>query len=340
MGRSPLWALLSRRVAHGLLLLLVLSVASFALAEMAPGDLVTQLELDPRISPSTLEQLRQRYGLDAPLIERYGHWLGSMVVGEFGYSLAYRSPVGALLAPRWVRSLTLACAAGLVAWSLALISGLLAARRRGSWLDRLIMTLHGMLLAVPDLLLALAALYLAARTGLFPLSGMQSLGAAELSPWAHRLDRLWHLALPALALALGLLPGLAAHVRYAFIQAYDAPSVRAARGHGIGRWRLFRRYALRLAAPHLIHLGALSFATLMSGSLIVEIVLGWPGLGPLLLEAILARDTHVVLAGALLSAAGLLLANLVADVAAWHMDPRLDGAPLAEPSSRPSETSP
>ena len=180
-----------------------------------------------------------------------------------------------------------------------------------------------MLLSVPDLLLALGALWLASRSGWFPLAGMASLDADELSTWQRLGDRLWHLVLPATTLGLAVAPGLAAHVRQALVDAGSAPCVLAARGHGIGAWRRFHRYTLRLAAPTLLHLAALSVATLVSGSLVVEAVLGWPGLGPMLLDAVLARDTHVVLAGALLSAGILLLANLLADLAALWLDPRI-----------------
>lgn len=321
-SRSPLGSILVQRVSHGVSLLFLLSLLSFALADLAPGDLLSHMELDSRVSAETVDGLRDRYGLDRPWFQRYGQWLLSVGQGDLGYSLAYHQPVSQLIVPRMVNSLTLALAAGTIAWGLGLLLGLLAAWHPDGWLDRVILGVNSMLLAIPDLLLALGALWLAARSGLFPVSGMASLDIAELSPWQQLLDRLWHLTLPAVTLGLGFLPTLAAHTRRALMDALNAPYVQAARAHGIGPWRIFRRYALRGAANPLITLFGLSLTTLMSGSLIVEVVLGWPGLGPLLLDAILARDTHLVLAGALLSACLLLLGNLVADLMLWHLDPR------------------
>lgn len=321
---APSWAsLLGRRLLHGLMTMFLLTVLAFVLADLAPGDLVSQLELDPRISPQTIEHLRVQYGLDRPWPQRYVRWLASVAEGDFGYSLSYHLPVRQVVVPRLANSLLLTASATVLAWILGLLFGALAACRRDGWLDRLLLLVNGALLAVPNLLLALAALWLAASSGLFPVAGMASLDAADLTPWQRLTDRLWHWVLPASTLALGLLPTLAAHTRQGLIDALASPYVLAARAHGIAPRRILWRYALRGAANPLISLFGLSLGTLLSGSLIVEIVLGWPGLGPLLLNAVLARDTHVVLAGALLSAGCLGLGNGLADLLLWRSDPRL-----------------
>lgn len=320
---SALGAMLGQRLLHGILLLLLLSLLSFALAELAPGDVVSQLELDPSVSRQTIDQLRARYALDRPWLERYGSWWRSLLRGDLGYSLSYHLPVRQLVLPRLCNTLVLTLSASLMAWFLALLLGGLAAWYRGGWIDRWVLTGNSVLLATPDLLLAVLALWLAARSGWFPLADLTSLDAPSWPLWRRLADRLWHLILPATTLALAVLPTLLAHVRRALVEASDAPFVEAARGHGVGEWRLFRRYALRSAANPLVTLLGFTLATLMSGSLIVEWILGWPGLGPLLLHAVLARDTHLVIAGALLSAAFLLLGNLLADLLLWHLDPRL-----------------
>ncbi len=321
--RSALWPMLGQRLVHGLLLLLLLSLLSFGLAELAPGDIISQLELDPSISSQTIDHLRDRYALDRSWLQRYGSWWRSLLAGDLGYSLAYHLPVRQLVLPRLWNTLVLTLSATLVAWGLALLLGGLAAWYRGGWIDRLVLTGNGVLLATPDLLLAILALWLAARSGWFPLADLASLDAASWPLWQRLSDRLWHLILPACTLALGILPTLLAHVRRALVDASSAPFVEAARGHGVGEWRIFRRYVLRSAANPLVNLLGFSCATLMSGSLIVEWILGWPGLGPLLLDAVLARDTHLVIAGALLAACFLVFGNLLADLLLWHLDPRL-----------------
>ena len=333
--RSALGSLLGQRLVHGTFLLLLLSLISFALAELAPGDIISQLEVDASISSQTLEQLRDHYALDRPWPVRYAAWWRSTLAGNLGYSMAYHLPVRQLVLPRLANTLTLTFSATLIAWGLALWLGSLAAWARGGWIDRAVLAGNSVLLATPDLLLAVAALWLAARTGWFPLADMASLDAPQWPLWQRLLDRLWHLALPATTLALGLLPSLAAHVRRALLDAWDAPFVEAARGYGLGEGRIFWRYVLRSAANPLINLLGFSLAALMSGSLIVEWVLGWPGLGPLLFDAVLARDTHLVIAGALLSATFLLLGNLLADVLLWHLDPRLRQPSASRSTARP-----
>ena len=313
----------ARRLGHGILLLLAVSVLTFLLAELAPGDPLAEMRLDPQISEETLEALRSRYGLDRPLPLRYLGWLRSIAAGELGFSFAHNVPVGTLLWPRAKNTLLLTATAMTLAWLAAVPLGVWTARRRGGGLDRLVLGAAQLPLAVPDLVLGLGCLLLAARTGLFPAGGMASLEAAELGAWGRTIDLAWHLALPAAALALGSLPVLLRHVRAAMVEALDAPFLQVARGHGIPRSRRLYRYALPAAAHPLITLFGLSLARLLSGSLLIEVILSWPGLGPLLLEAILARDLHVVVGATLLSCCFLVAGNLVADFLLYAADPRI-----------------
>lgn len=313
----------ARRGLWGLALMVILSFVTFLLAEWAPGDFLSELRLNPEISPETVDQLRQRYALDAPLGERYWGWVRSVAAGEFGYSFAYNMPAGRLLGRRAGNTLLLVAVALLTAWALALPVGLWAARYRGGWLDRAVLASSAFLLAIPGLLFALGGLYLAARSGLFPVGGMASLDAAELGLGDRLIDRARHLALPVATLAISLQPTLVLHVRQAMIDAFEASWVEAARGHGLSRRRWLISYVLPAGANPLISLLGLSIASLLSGSLLVETVLGWPGLGPLFLDAILGRDLHVVLGAVLVSAAALMTGNLLADLLLRLNDPRI-----------------
>ncbi|MEE8522578.1 MAG: ABC transporter permease [Thermoanaerobaculia bacterium] len=314
---------LARRVLHGGLVLVALSFATFVLAEIAPGDFLAEMRLDPQIPAETVEALKTRYGLDQPLPLRYLRWLRSVAAGELGHSFARGVPVADLIWPRVRNTLLLTVTAMILAWLLALPLGMVAASRRGGWTDRLLRGVAAVPLAVPDLVLGLGCLLLAARSGLFPIGGMTSLDAADLGFWRRTTDLAWHLTLPATALAVASLPVLLHHVRAALADVLDAPFLRAARGHGIRRRRLLFHYALPAAAHPLISLFGLSLGRLLSGSLLIEVILDWPGLGPLLLDAILARDLHVVVAVTLLSAAVLIAGNLVADVLLFAVDPRI-----------------
>lgn len=314
---------LAKRFLHAVFLLFGVSVLSFLFLALAPGSFFDEMRLNPQISPETVAALRAHYGLDRPLPVRYVRWVQSVLHGELGYSFAYNSPAGPLLWARARNTLVLTGTATLLAWLLAIPLGVAVAARRGRSLDHVATAGTAGLLAIPDLLIALGLLLLAVRTGWFPTGGMFSLGFETLS-WGARLkDAALHLALPTVALVAGMLPMLVRHVRAALVEVLDSAFVRAARGHGIPRRRLLYRYALRAAANPLISLFGLSVAGLLSASLLVEVVMSWPGLGPLFLEAILARDLYLVIGAVMFSTLFLVAGSLLADVLLYAGDPRI-----------------
>ena len=333
---SRILRLIARRALHGIALLWAASVLIFLLAELVPGDLLAELRLDARTSDETIELIRARWGLDDPVALRYLRWMGSVLRGDMGYSLLHDMPVGPLLAPRLGRTLLLGGVSLTLAWLLALPLGIWMAARRGGWVDRAGSLLTAALLAVPELVLALGALLLAATSGLFPLGGMADLDAEQMTWTARGLDLLHHLALPSLVLALAALPTLTRHVRSAAVAAFEEPFVQAARGHGVPPLRRLLLHVLPAAVHPLLTLFGMTFGALLSGSLVVEMVFGWPGLGPLFLEAILGRDLHVILATTLLSGALFIAGNLLADLTLILMDPRL-ADPRAQNAKPPGE---
>jgi peptide/nickel transport system permease protein len=173
-------------------------------------------------------------------------------------------------------------------------------------------------------------LILAVRTHWFPTGGLVSVGFESVSPLQKLQDLASHMVLPVTALVLGTLPMLVRHVRASVAEALQAPFLRAAVGHGIPRRKLLYGYALRAAANPLISLFGFSVGTLLSGSLLVEVVMSWPGVGPLLVEAILARDLFVVIGGVLLSMIFLVGGNLLADALLYWADPRIRTAASAK----------
>ena len=314
---------LCARLGHGVLVLLGVSALSFVLAEAAPGSSFDELRLDPRVSPAALAAMRDRYGLNQSLPEKYGHWLQSIARGEMGFSVAYNRPVGPLLWPRVRNTLLLTVPATVLAWLIAVPVGTWAASRKGGWVDRAAAGATTALLGVPDLLLGLGLLLLAVRSGSFPTGGMVSVGFDQLGPWQKIQDILSHFLLPVTALTLVYLPILVRHVRASLIEVLQAPFIRAARATGIPERRLLFRHALRAAANPLISLLGLSVGGLLSASLVIETIMSWPGLGPLLLEAVAARDLHVVVAAVICSTVLLIVGNLLADGLLYVADPRI-----------------
>jgi peptide/nickel transport system permease protein len=314
---------LARRLLHGVFLLFGVSLLTFLFVQLAPGSFFDEMRLNPQISAETVAALRAQYGMERPLPVRYVRWLASVLHGELGFSFAYNSPAAPLLRVRARNTLLLTVSATLLAWLLAIPLGVWIAARKGGPADQLAAAGTTTLLAVPDLLLALGLLLLAVRTGWFPAGGMVSLGFEGMGLGQKVKDVAAHLALPVVALVAGTLPVLVRHVRAAMVEVLDGAFIRAARGHGIPRRRLLFRYALPAAANPLISLFGFSVGALLSASLLVEVVMSWPGLGPLLLEAILARDLYVVIGAVMLSTVLLVAGSLIADVLLYVGDPRI-----------------
>jgi peptide/nickel transport system permease protein len=313
----------ARRLGHATLLLLGVSIFSFALLQLAPGDFFAPMGLNPQISSRTVAGLRSQYGLDQPFPVRYGHWLRAALHGDLGPSFAYGSPVAPLLAIRARNTLLLTGTSTLLAWLLAIPLGIGSAVHRGKWGDRAGGVLTSALLTIPDLVLFLVLLLVAVRSGWFPTGGMVSAAFSDLSAWGKVKDVAAHLFLPALGLAIVTLPPQVRHIRSAMIEALEAPFIHAARAHGITESRVLLRYALPVAANPLISLFGFSLATMLSASLLVEVILSWPGMGPLLVDAILAKDVYVVIGAVMLSSVFLVAGNLFADLLLFAADPRI-----------------
>jgi len=314
---------LARRAGHGLLMLFGVSILLFLLFQAAPGDFLSEIKMNSQIAPETIARLRVQYGLDQPLPVRYWQWLKSSAKGEFGYSFAYNTPASTLLWPRARNTLLLSVPALLISWLIAVPLGVLAAGWKGRWADRIFSGGTSTLLALPDVLIALLVLLIALKTGIFPVGGMISIDAQDQGIWVWLRDLSWHMALPVAALVIGSLTVILRHVRASVSEVMESSYMRAAEGHGLPRLKLLFGYALPAAANPLISLFGLSVALLLSVSLLIEVVMSWPGIGPLLLEAILARDLFVVIGTVLLSTVFLIVGNLVGDVLLYAFDPRI-----------------
>jgi peptide/nickel transport system permease protein len=314
---------LGHRLLQSILLLVGVSLLSFAFVELAPGSFFDEMTLNPQISRETVANLRRQYGMDKPLPVRYFLWLKSVAKGDFGFSFAYSAPVAPIIRSRARNTLLLTGAATLLAWMCALPLGILSAEQRGKWIDHAGGLATSALLAAPDLLLALALLLFAVRSRRIPAGGMLSLESANRGKWPQVQSIALHLVGPVAVLVLGSLPVLTRHIRAAMIEALDAPFVQAARGHGIPRWRIVLCHALPAAANPLVSLFGLSLGSLLSASLLIEVIMSWPGLGPLLLEAILSRDLYVVIGAAMFASLFLVSGTLLADLLLFAADPRI-----------------
>jgi peptide/nickel transport system permease protein len=323
MLAKTIWRLVLRRILSAIPTLVIVSALAFALIGAAPGDALSALEQDPRVRPETIARLRQEYGLDRPLPVRYGLWLGGVLRGDLGASLTERIPVTTLIGSRLANTLKLSLAATLLAWSVALPLGALAAVRRGSWIDRASGALALISVSTPRLVLSILALLFAARTGLFPIGNIRSVNLPDDFSLASLADSLHHLVLPAVVMSLPLAAVYLRQMRAGMIEALAADFVRTARAKGLSERVVVIRHAARTALNPLITLFGYAIAALLSGSIIVETVMAWPGVGQLAVSAVRGRDVPVLMGVVLLTAVMMLLGNLLADVLHVVADPRL-----------------
>lgn len=304
------------RLLQGVLVLLIVSWMTFALLAAAGGDALTALRNDPLASEKTISELRRIYGLDQPLRVRYARWLTDIARGQMGHSFFYQAPVWTILWPHLLSTLVVTSAAIFIALIVALPFGALAAWRANTWVDHVCEIVILLAAGTPRIVLALVVLAITSRTA-FSTGGVAS--SATSTP-GRDLARI----LPAtLVLCVPLVALFLAQIRENLRVALDQQFVRAARAKGLPERIVLFRHALRHALNPLISIFGYSVGGLLSGSVIVEAVLGWPGIGLLSVTAVRSRDVPLVMGIVLVTAAMVLVGNLLADVLLRVNDPRL-----------------
>ena len=319
-----MWVYLLKRSLYMIPILIGVSFLTFALTALIPGDYFTKLAQNPQVTPDMLERMRTRYHLDRPWFVRYGYWLQNVVVhGDFGESIAYKRPATELVKARLWNTFILSLAATILAWSIAVPLGVLAATHKDSWVDRLCAFIAFAGLSVPDILLALLALMFAYATGWFPIGGAADPLHDIMSPFEKLKDTLHHLVLPTLVLAAAELAGIMRQMRSNLLDTLRAEFVTTARAKGLAeRWVIYK-HALRNAINPLLTIFGYSLAALLSGEFIVENIMAWPGLGRLTMEAFFAQDYQLVVATVVMATALLVIGNFIADLLLAWSDPRI-----------------
>jgi peptide/nickel transport system permease protein len=311
------------RFASAVPLLVGVSLVSFLLLHLAPGTFVDRLLLDPAIPQETVELLENRYGLDQPWYEQYLSWLLGVFNGDLGFSLAFQRPVGQLLGESALYTAALVVSGGALAFFVGLALSLLVALRPGGISDRALSGLAIVAASVPTLVVAVGALGLAASTGAFPLGGGSSAGLAAVGLAARFVDFVRHLLLPSLVLSLTLAPLFYLQFRGALMEVLPSAFAQAARSRGLSRTRVLFKHCLPAALVPVLTFTGSSVGRLLNGAFLVEVVMGWPGMGRLAWSALLARDSFLVLGVLLLAAVLMILGNLAADIAISASDPKI-----------------
>lgn len=321
---------LARRLFGAVPLVLGVVTLMFFVVHLAPGDPASHF-LVPGMRAETVQEIRSQWGLDAPVHERYVVWLGNLARGDLGPSYAFRRPVTAVLADVLPNTLLLSGVALLLAFVGGIAVGVVQAVYENRWLDRVLSVVTLVFYSMPSFWLAIMLSLVFAHFArnvwdwpiFFPVSGTRS-ADHDLLPLAGRvLDRAWHLALPALTLALILLGGIARHVRGSMLEVLRQDFVRTARAMGLPERRVVVRHVLRNALLPAVTLLGLYLPVLLGGTVFIETVFGWPGMGKTVYDAIVLRDYPLIMAATLLFALIVVLGNLLADLLYHLADPRV-----------------
>jgi peptide/nickel transport system permease protein len=321
---------LVRRLLGAFPLVLGIATIVFFAVNLAPGD-PTLYYLSPGMTQEVVEQMRVNFGLDQPVHVRYVRWLGAMLTGDFGYSTSHSRPVLDVLAEFLPNTLILSAAALSVAFFFGIVLGTLQAIKQYSFRDSALSVVMLFFYSMPSFWLALMLILtfsLFARNVWewpiwFPASGMMSTEYDFLSPAAQVRDRLMHLVLPTMSLALVLTAGIARYMRGSMLEVIRQDYVRTARAKGLSERVVVFKHALRNALLPTITLLGLMIPVLFSGTVFIETIFAWPGMGRTIYEAIGTRDYPLVMAGSFFFATMVVVANLLADVLYAVVDPRI-----------------
>ncbi|MGB0418065.1 MAG: ABC transporter permease [Opitutales bacterium] len=316
-------AFILRRFLAMIPLIFGITLLAFALMSLAPGDFLTPVRAQRDVPQELIDAIEKSFGLDQAWYVQYVKWLGNVFSGNLGHSWTYKLPVTDLIGQRLWSTFLLSLSAFSFAWCLAIPLGVLTAIYRGSLLDRIVSFLAYSALSIPEFFLALLLVFFAAQTGLFPLGGATSIDYDYMSLSEQFWDRLRHLVLPTLALSIGSIASILRIMRANFLDVMAADFVRTARAKGLSAVRVNAVHVVRNAVNPLISSFGFAFSGLLSGALMVEIVLQYPGLGQLMYQSILREDQFVVLASVMLGCVMLVLGNLIADILLAWSDPRI-----------------
>jgi peptide/nickel transport system permease protein len=322
-------AFIIRRILIMIPTLLIISVISFIIIQLPPGDYLTTLEANlaqtgEQADQAQLEALRVRYGLDKPMHVQYWRWIGGMVRGDFGQSFVYNKPVLELIKQRLALTATIAVLTILLTWAIAIPIGIYSATRQYSFFDYA-MTFIGFLgMATPPFLIALVLMYFSYAYFGTSVGGLFSDAYID-APWslAKFIDLLKHIWVPVVILATGAAAAQIRTIRGNLLDQLEMPYVITARAKGLPEWRLLIKYPLRLAInPMVSNLGWM-LATIVSGSIIVDVVLSLPTIGPLLYNALMAQDMFLAGGIVMLTSALTVVGTLISDILLAWVDPRI-----------------
>ncbi len=309
--------------------LLLMSFITFLFIELAPGDVLAKYRFDPRVNAQIIKEIESKYHFDKPVLVQYGHWLWRIFHFDLGYSFSREANVTSVITERLFNTLLISVVSIFFTWLIAIPLGIYAAVKQYSWGDRILSTISYFGMSLPGFFLALLLMFLVHEgrglpiLSMIPIEGMISADYESMSFLGKISDRVLHMILPVLILTITSLAGLQRISRGNMLEELRKQYVTTARAKGLPENRIIYSHALRNAVNPLITLFGFEFSSLLSGAALLEIIINWPGLGSLLLAAVRAQDTFLVMGSMLMGGVMLILGNLIADILLVVADPRV-----------------
>src|SRR3989304_179637 len=301
--------------------LIGISIISWVVITQAPGSPIA-LTMDPKVSPVIIEQMMKNYDLDKPIYQQYYLWLKRLVTGKL-YSFKDGRPVMKKIGERIWNTLLLNLVAIIIIFSLAIPLGVFSAKRQYSFLDHLGTFGAYLGISIPSFWLAYLLILGTVKLFGYPVLGMRSFVTEDFTTDEIVLDRFWHLMLPSIIMAIGGIAGLSRYTRSSMLEVVRQDSVRTAKAKGLSEETVYYKHALRNALLPIITIFGFLIPDLIGGSIIMETVFAWPGIGRLSYQAVLARDYPVVMTILTISAVLTLIGNFIADILYGIADPRI-----------------
>ncbi len=314
---------IAKRLFYSLFLLLGITFLTFLFIQIAPGDFLSELKSNPQVSRSTIKLYEEKFHLDKPLIEQYLIWVKNLLKGDLGYSFSYKAEVKKVIASRAKNTLLLSLSAVIFTWIFVIPLGILASLHKDKFIDKFLSFLSYIGISTPSFFMAMLLLYFAYITRWFPLGGMRSLRFDELSCFAKFLDIIKHLIIPTLALSFASISSLQRIMRANLLEVLGSSYILSAKARGLGKKRILYIHTLKNALNPMITIFGYQFSSLLSGAALTEIIVGWPGLGRVTLEAVMKQDLYLVMGSVIIGGVLLILGNLIADVLLASCDPRI-----------------
>ena len=317
---TPLYIL--KRILQSVPLLIIISIMAFTMLKLSPIDPLAAMKANPAVSRSAIAAEEERLGLNKPAPQQYAIWASNALCGNLGMSTTGSSVMDLLLS-RAGNTLLLSILTIIFTWTIALPAGIYAAVHRGQFLDKLMGVISAMGMSMPTFLLSFLLLMVALATGLFPIGGMTSSNFSEMDPFNQFLDIAHHMVIPVTVLTCVSMANIQRQARSNLLDVLRADYVRTARAKGLQENKVIYKHALRNAINPLITILGFEFAGLLSGAALTEMILSYPGLGRLTLEAMLSKDINLVMAALMVGAIMLICGNLFADLLLKFTDPRI-----------------